>query len=98
MIYNDASHDILHFQIQNKTAFLKANYFHLRICLRMVINGRGFTLGRGELLEFELPCLIDNILLCLVYQMNTENSYYLLGLYGSSHGVRCMITPLRWVE
>ena len=48
MIYNDASHDILHFQIQNKTASLKANYFHLRICLRMVINGRGFTLGRGE--------------------------------------------------
>ena len=71
MIYNDASHDILHFQIQNKTAFLKANYFHLRICLRMVINGRGFTLGRGELLP----------LLFLVYQMNTENSYYLLGLY-----------------
>ena len=89
MIYNDASHDILHFQIQNKTAFLKANYFHLRICLRMVINGRGFTLGRGELLR---P------LLFLVYQMNTENSYYLLGLYGSRHGVRCMITPLRWVE
>ena len=88
MIYNDASHDILHFQIQSKTAFLKANYFHLRICLRMDINGRGFTLGRGEL--FKLPCLINIILLFLVDQMNTENNYYLLGLYGfirSRYGV-----------
>ena len=48
MIYNDASHDILHFQIQNKTVLLKANYFNLRICLRMVISGRGFTLGRNK--------------------------------------------------
>lgn len=71
MIYNDASHDILHFQIRNNNVLLKANYFQLRICLRMVINGRGFILGR----------VIDIILLFLVYQMNTENSYYLLDLY-----------------